>query len=247
MYYSDEDEFDSQLVDHANSPLKDNSPSDVLSTKVRRAVSALRSISFQSTQIEDFDTAWGQALYVSQEKPNPSFASLASAKWRRARSKASSRMGGKEFECYSENDACSMRSSGSNFSSQKERSTNGRDQVRGFAAMRMRNLSGPHKRSLWAGARRDRERQPHAVAAQLLVSGGGQGLLAASAEMSEQRQALATVAPADAVDARNGTQKGSVDKYVEFIHASAQREAKGKFGPRHFPGRVLRLFRRKWN
>lgn len=246
MYYSDEDEFDSQLVDQPNSPLRDNSPSDVLSNKVRRAVSALRSISFQSTQIEDFDTAWGQALSVSQEKANPSLASLASAKWRRARGMVSGRMSAKEFECYSENDACSMRSSGSNFSSQKGRSMNGRDNVRGFAAMRMRNLSGPHKRSLWAGARRERERQPHAVAAQLLVS-GGHGLLAASAELSEQRQALATVAPADAVDAKNATQKGSVDKYVEFIHASAQREAKGKFGPKHFPGRVLRLLRRKWN
>ncbi|CAN8062541.1 unnamed protein product [Agarophyton chilense] len=247
MYFSDEDEFDSQLLDTAKSPLAHNSPSDALSTKVRRAVSALRSISFQSNQVEDFDTAWGQTLSVSQEKQNPSLASVASAKWRRARNKPVNRATRKQFECYSENDAGSERSSSSNVSQVRDRSMNAPNNIRGFAAMRMRaNFGGPHKRSLWAGSRRDRQ-QPHAVAAQLLVSGGGQGFLAASTELAEQRQALATVAPADAMDGRNSMQKGPVDKYVEFIHASAQRETKGRFGPRNFPSRVLRLFRRKWN
>ena len=249
FYFSDEGEIEEEPVDFKRDPYTPVNASDVLSSRVRRAVSALRSISFQSNQFEDLDTAWGQAGAVEFAKDRKTRLpeSTCGSRWRRPRGRISSKNGVQEFGCYSENDARSTRSYGSNMSV-RDRAFGGRDQVRGAPGMKDRgNYVSHHKRSLWSGGRRDRN--PQARAAQLLVNYGGQGLLAASSEPRDLDNALTTVSQADALDMTGRSpNRRSVDKYVEFIHASAQRETRNKLSHKSFSSRVIsKVFRRRWN
>lgn len=212
---------------------------DALSNKVQRVLSSLRSISFQNPAVEDVDTAWGQAgpQELSFRKKN---ITTSASRWRRPRGRISSKNGVQEFECYSEADAASMQSYGSGKIVPNDRGYNTRDAMRG-----LHGVGGRHKKSLWNGAAK-RDRSP-AMAAQFLV-GNGHGYLAAATTLNEPLHTVTAVVPAD-TDSQE-RRRGSVDKYVEFIHASAQRESKNRMLSRNFTGRVLSraqgLFRRKW-
>lgn len=222
--------------------LRDGVNNEALSNKVRRAVSALRSISFQMNTTEDLDTAWGQAHVLENARKKGTGGMMCGSvgsKWRRPRARGLSKGSVVEYgmsDCFSDSDVLSAASYNSTTSC-KDRGFGGarRDALRCVPPSRVRNtLQGQYKKSLWSGGRRDR--QPQARAAQILVSNGGRGFLAAS-----NPDSALTVVPGEVLE-RTGECRRSVDKYVEFIHASAQRETRihQKNMKRRFIGKMFR-------
>lgn len=226
----------------AHRPIVQPMQSDLLASKVKRAISTLRSISFQAPAVEDLDTAWGQASNPTREhmaqRRRMGQQGVISSRWRRPRGRISSKNGVQEYECYSEADAGSVRSSSSRYG----KPFGGREAVRGgVPAMHAARMQ---KKSLWTGRR---DRNSPQMAAHILVGGNGRGCYLAAAT-GEMDRGVTALVPADTED--GPTSRRSVDKYVEFIHASAQRESRGKVFSKHLPGRVINraqaVFRRKW-
>lgn len=213
----------------------------VLTNKVHRVLSSLRSISFQNAVMEDLDTAWGQAVVDEYGSGGRRRNEVPSAlRWRRPRGRISSKNGVQEFnvhECCSEADAESVISYGGG-GRHNTRGHGGRNMARGFGGRKV------VKKSVWG--RRDRHSVPFAN--QYIVTDGAQGYLAAASSLNETMHPVRAVVPADrdSLDRR----RGSVDKYVEFIHASAQRESRCRLLGKNLPGRVISraqaMFRRKW-
>lgn len=250
FYFSDEEQVDDDVsvqLDQYNNNTA--TPSHMLQYKVRRAVSALRSISFQSHNPDDIESAWGQANVPDpvRERNN---GSAVSNRWRRARGRISSKNGVQEYECRSEADAHSLSSYHSTTSGQRDRGTSSREQLRNVIGVPLRGDHGSRqRRSLWTGGKRDRQMAPQTRAAELLLS-NGHGLLAASADAYGQSSALTAVPPMQVADVydRNGMKRGSVDKYVEFVHASARSEARSKNQYRTLKSRIVnKVFRRRWS
>ncbi|CDF37527.1 unnamed protein product [Chondrus crispus] len=218
-------------------------PGDALSSKVHRVLSNLRSISFQNPAVEDPDTAWGQASAHRPALTKKSANNICStaSRWRRPRGRISSKNGVQEFECYSEADAASMHSYTSSAKHPiPTRRYNHRDALKSI-----QGLTGRHHKNIWnAATKRDRTSP---ITPNFLV-GTGQDYLAAATTLNQPLHTVTAMVPAEPES--QDSRRRSVDKYVEFIHASAQRESKNKLLSRNFTGRVLHraqgLFRRKW-
>lgn len=230
------------------------SAADILSSHVRRAVSALRSISFQNAPPEDLDTAWGQAPVREMMRPQSqdvrrgAVPSL-SSRWRRPRGRISSKHGVQEFD-NSEKDVNSRRMSEAAVLSRKAEILRREDVVRG--APPPPPPGQWQRKSRWAVGRDSQ--QSRARAARLLLNNSGPAFLAAS--LGAESGADANGAAGNGVTSEKGvydgtvvegsqTQAAPVDKYVEFIHASAAaRGVRNK--PRNLPSKMMDVFRRRW-
>lgn len=233
----DSDEHDLHPVRKHSAREKKDTPADFLQGKVHRVLSNLRSISFQNPVGEDLDTAWGQASggpTAARRRNDPAV----NNRWRRPRGRISSKNGVQEFaanDCYSEADAMSEHV----YANQRRaRASAGREERRGFGGRML------PKKSLWSAARRERRSAP---ASPFLMPDGPHGFLAAST-LNEPLHSVTAVVPADSESSEK--RRASVDKYVEFIHASAQRESRSgllaKNLPRRMMSRAQAVFRRKW-
>lgn len=188
---------------------------------------------------------------------------LAASRWRRPRGRISSKHGVLSYDCYSEADARSRRVSEdvpngtapptammtgtglegdvatglvatAAMAAAQDRAYVRRDAMRDSAAMNRRSApvrNGSYK-SLWTGRREmGGDGNGARAAAALWMGNAGQSVLAV--DVGERTKG---------VDYRSA----SVDKYVEFIHASAQRETT-KVKPKKLTGRVMQaMFGRKW-
>lgn len=210
----------SLLQPHDEDGVASGSTADMLSSKVRRAVSALRSISFQNAPAEDLDTAWGQASRFTSER-NRRGVSL-SSRWRRPRGRISSKHGVQEFDA-------------------------GDDAGRRVSEIVRREDVRPQwgRKVKWSGRNSEQGR-----AARMMVHGPSQGILAAQPQEGvvlpvNQAQACEGALVESALVDGASAPPPPVDKYVEFIHASAA--ARGvKSRPKHLSSKVMHVFRRRW-
>lgn len=241
LFYSEEEEEGSAESEEDRFVMERKKREDavagggVLTDKVHRVLSSLRSISFQNAVTEDLDTAWGQAAVDEFGGARRNNEVPPALRWRRPRGRISSKDGVQEFnanECYSEADAESVISYGV-----------GRHNVRGHGGRDMKKGLGGRKvvkMSVWGR----RDRRPVPLANQYIVTNGAQGYLAAATSLNPVTAVVPT--ERDSMERR----RGSVDKYVEFIHASAQRESRGRLLGKSLPSRVISraqaVFRRKW-
>lgn len=193
--------------------------------KVHRVLSSFRSISFQNNGAgEDLDTAWGQAVDVyAAAGGRRREIKMVSNRWRRPRGRISSKNGVLEFTGPLHSECYSEADANHEAAFWTPRGNGGR-------------LMG--KKSLWINARREPKKPP------FLVNGG---YLAASATLDEPLHNVTAMVCRDEVIVG----RSSGDKYVEFIHASAQkeRESRGRLLPRGLGSRVMyraqAVFRRK--
>lgn len=193
--------------------------------KVHRVLSSFRSISFQNSGAgEDLDTAWGQAIDIyAGTGGRRREMKMVSNRWRRPRGRISSKNGVLEYTGPLHSECYSEADVHNEPAFWSPRGNGGR-------------LMG--KKSLWINARREQRKPP------FLVNGG---YLAASATLDEPLHNVTAMVCRDEVIVG----RTSGDKYVEFIHASAQkeRESRGRLLPRGLGSRVMyraqAVFRRK--
>lgn len=252
-FYEDEEDLANITRMNRREAILPGNTSEVISTKARRAVNALRSISFQAQQIDDLDTAWGQAdvtdedMRVSGSSVSPS---SGSSKWRRPRVRTSQKKTTSELELRNDYDLGSLGSTESHPNVSRDRVNSDHRVYRGMSP-RKNVVSSSNKPSLWNNSRNSNESQ--AIAAQIFASNAGSSYLAASSNASgiSAFANRSNTESRELVEGKDFHAKTTNDKYVDFIHASAEREARSSKGAyKTLPGRVMTkaqsVFRRKW-